>query len=95
LNNVKGLLDIILSHVGGLQHTYRLHYVISKSGHRDLENGPNPKIKLPYVNSMGSNPVLDRRAVLDLVIISENMLKFAHKKKIGEQKPFLFGTFFT
>jgi len=57
LNNVKGLLDIILSHVGGLQHTHRLHYVISKSGHRDLENGPNPKIKLPYVNSMGSNPV--------------------------------------
>jgi len=36
LNNVKGLLNIILSHVESLQHIYRLHYVISKSGHRDL-----------------------------------------------------------
>jgi len=56
LNNVMRLLDIILSHVGGLQHTHRLHYVISKSGHRDLGNGQNPTIKLPYGNPMASNP---------------------------------------
>jgi len=57
LHNVKRLLDVILSHNGGLQHTHRLHYVISKSGHRDLGNGQNPTIKLPYGNPMGSNPI--------------------------------------
>jgi len=57
LNNVKKLLNIILSHVGGLQHTHRLHYVISKSGHRALWNGQNPTIKLPYGNPMTSNPI--------------------------------------
>jgi len=57
LNNIKGLLNIILSRVGGLQHIYRLHYVISKSGHRTLWNSQNPTIKLPYGNPMGSNPI--------------------------------------
>jgi len=56
LKNVKGLLNIILSHIGGLQHIYRLHYVISKSVHRDLWNVQNPTIKLPYGNPMASNP---------------------------------------
>jgi len=36
LNIVNGLLNIILSHVGGLQHIHKLYYMISKSGHRDL-----------------------------------------------------------
>jgi len=57
LNNVNGLLNIILSHVEGLQHTHRLHYVISKSGHRALWNGQNPTIKLPCGNPMASNPI--------------------------------------
>jgi len=57
LNNVKRLLNIILSHVGGLQHIHRLHYVISKSGHRDLWNDQNPTIILPYGNPMASNPI--------------------------------------
>jgi len=57
LNKVNGLLNIILSHVGGPQHIYRLHYVISKSGHRALWNGQNPTIKLPYGNPMASNPI--------------------------------------
>ena len=58
LNNVKGLLDTILSHVRGLQHIHKLHYVIAKSGHRDLGNGQNPVIKLPYGNPMASNSIL-------------------------------------
>jgi len=57
LNIVDGLLNVILSHVGGLQHTHRLHYVISKSGHRALWNGQNPTIKLSYGNPMASNPI--------------------------------------
>jgi len=36
LNNVKGLLKIILSNIRGLRHTHKLHYMISKSGHRTL-----------------------------------------------------------
>jgi len=57
MNIVKRLLNVILSHVEGLQHINRLHYVISKSGHRDLWNGQNPTIKLPYGNPMASNPI--------------------------------------
>jgi len=57
LNIVNGLLNIILSHVGGLQHIHKLYYMISKSGHRDLWNGQNPTIILPYGNPMASNPI--------------------------------------
>jgi len=57
LNNVKRLLNIILSHIRGLQHTHKLHYMISKSGRRALWNGQNPAIKLPYRNPMAPNPI--------------------------------------